>query len=432
MAAIADGTAGRMTVAPDQSTFVSQLQSAIVAAGSAPVADAGGPYSGLADDPVVLNAGGSRDSTERITAYDWDFDGDGRYDATTSTPTVTHSYPAGDYSVVLRTRTASGLAATATSQVTIAPRPAVPATPTGFAATPGDSSATLHWNAGDALADWFTITDGGGAVIDRVAAGPHGEAPAAGWADPDLTNGMPYAYRVSAGNPAGESSPTATVTVTPAVPASNHAPVAAPDAFSTDNRTPLVVPAPGVLANDTDPDASSSLTAVLITAPRHGTLALAADGSLQYTATSRFVGTDTFSYRTVDEHGATSDPATVTISVTAAAAAQRLLLVAGCRPPVVLVGPVVTGAFTVRRHGATVLGVTGTGSVRDRQGRPIPVSITVTYTGRLWSTTISVQLPAGRVTLTGTGRVQQIGALTVGTFRGGRTSFGFTIVTPAR
>ena len=46
--------------------------------------------------------------------------------------------------------------------------------------------------------------------------------------------------------------------------------------------TTLIVAAPGVLINDLDPD-GESVTAVLVTPPAHGTLALNADGSFVYT-----------------------------------------------------------------------------------------------------------------------------------------------------
>jgi VCBS repeat-containing protein len=75
------------------------------------------------------------------------------------------------------------------------------------------------------------------------------------------------------------------------------------------------VAAPGVLGNDTDPDADP-LTAVLVSGPGHGTLTLNANGSFGYTPNADYAGTDAFSYRASD--GAlTSNPATVTLTVTA-------------------------------------------------------------------------------------------------------------------
>src|SRR5439155_13414292 len=66
-----------------------------------------------------------------------------------------------------------------------------------------------------------------------------------------------------------------TITVLPI----NHAPLAINDAYSVNEDTLLSIAAPGLLANDTDPD-GDSLTANVVTAPAHGSLTLNADGSL--------------------------------------------------------------------------------------------------------------------------------------------------------
>src|SRR5205823_1902862 len=62
---------------------------------------------------------------------------------------------------------------------------------------------------------------------------------------------------------------TATINVAPV----NDPPVAANDAYTTAEDTPLTVQAPGVLGNDTDID-GGPLTAVLTTQPAHGTVTL--------------------------------------------------------------------------------------------------------------------------------------------------------------
>jgi VCBS repeat-containing protein len=101
-----------------------------------------------------------------------------------------------------------------------------------------------------------------------------------------------------------------TVTVTPV----NDAPVAAGDSFATDEDTPLVVAAPGVLGNDTDVDLES-LTAALVTGPAQGTLTLNADGSFTYTPDAGFSGSDAFTYKAVDGAGGESAVATVSLTV---------------------------------------------------------------------------------------------------------------------
>ena len=84
------------------------------------------------------------------------------------------------------------------------------------------------------------------------------------------------------------------ITLTPG--GTNLPPVANNDAYSTNVNTPLTVPAPGVLANDTDPQ-GASLTALLVSGPSHGTLTLNSNRSFSYTPASNYTGSDSFSYR---------------------------------------------------------------------------------------------------------------------------------------
>jgi hypothetical protein len=101
------------------------------------------------------------------------------------------------------------------------------------------------------------------------------------------------------------------------VVAANKAPTASADSYSTTQPNVLTVPAPGVLANDADPDTGPSpLTAAKVSGPGHGTLSLDASGGFSYTPAGGFVGTDTFAYQ-VSDGQATSAPATVTIVVNA-------------------------------------------------------------------------------------------------------------------
>jgi uncharacterized delta-60 repeat protein len=106
---------------------------------------------------------------------------------------------------------------------------------------------------------------------------------------------------------------TASVAVT--VTAANDAPIAGDDSYRTDEDTPLTVSAPGVLANDDDVDGDPvSVAAASVTAPGHGTVEVGADGSLTYTPTANFNGSDTFTYKASDGTDL-STPATVTITV---------------------------------------------------------------------------------------------------------------------
>jgi Ca2+-binding RTX toxin-like protein len=98
----------------------------------------------------------------------------------------------------------------------------------------------------------------------------------------------------------------------------NDAPLASANSYMTGEDTALSVAAPGVLQNDSDVD-HDPLSAMLVSAPSHGTTMLNADGSFTYTPDQDFSGLDSFSYRANDGL-ANSNIATVQIAVTAAVA----------------------------------------------------------------------------------------------------------------
>jgi VCBS repeat-containing protein len=102
---------------------------------------------------------------------------------------------------------------------------------------------------------------------------------------------------------------TVTITVTPV----NHAPVAANDSYGVSKNNALTVAAPGVLANDTDVD-GDPLTAILVSGPAHGTLALSANGSFTYTPAAGYTGGDSFTYKANDGQ-LDSNVATVALTV---------------------------------------------------------------------------------------------------------------------
>lgn len=97
------------------------------------------------------------------------------------------------------------------------------------------------------------------------------------------------------------------------------APAGTADAWTTPHATTLVVAAPGVLANDDDPDPEDLvLTAVLAAGPASGSLSLADDGSFAYTPAAGFSGNMTFEYR-VSSRTLVSAPVVVTVRVATAA-----------------------------------------------------------------------------------------------------------------
>ncbi len=142
-------------------------------------------------------------------------------------------------------------------------------------------------------------------VLALAADGGYTYAPAANWHGTDS-----FTYRSSDGT---ASSQTVAVTIT--VTSVNDTPVASADSAAVAEDALLSVAAPGVLTNDTDVD-GDALAAEVVTQPAHGTLQLAADGSYTYQPAANWHGTDTFTYRASD-NTVTSQPATVTITVTA-------------------------------------------------------------------------------------------------------------------
>ncbi|MDD5707179.1 MAG: tandem-95 repeat protein [Kiritimatiellae bacterium] len=156
---------------------------------------------------------------------------------------------------------------------------------------------------------------GGGITVELVSAPEHGTAA------PLFSNGninyTPYAnftgvdsfvYRMRLG-----SARSRTAQVTLVVRAVNDGPDAMDDAYTLTGGTTLVVPAAGVLANDTDPD-HDVLSAIHFAGPDHGSLTLNPDGSFTYTPDPGYSGPDAFYYLAND--GQTdSTLATVTLTV---------------------------------------------------------------------------------------------------------------------
>lgn len=121
-------------------------------------------------------------------------------------------------------------------------------------------------------------------TLDLRSDGGYTYTPAAGYLGTDT-----FQYR-----PSGLLSTAATVTIT----ITNATPVARPDAYSGAAGATVVVPAPGVLLNDTDADGDPLVTELL--GGGSGSLVLDSNGGFRYTPGGGFSGTATFSYRVWD------------------------------------------------------------------------------------------------------------------------------------
>src|SRR5829696_5665145 len=231
-------------------------------------------------------------------------------------------------------------------------------------------------------------------TLDLNANGAFTYTPAANYTGPDT-----FTYRASDGTL--QSGP-ATVTIT--VTGANDAPSAADDAYSTNEDTPLTVPAPGVLANDTDPD-SSTLTAAVVTGPGHGILTLNANGAFTYTPAANYTGPDTFTYRASDG-SLTSDPATVTITVTPVNDAPTLAVAPGgtCGSNdrsgtiTLTVADVDSGTLTLSATSSNTTLVPN-GNVVFGGGSPRTMTAT-TVAGRTGTATLTITVSDGQATAT--------------------------------
>lgn len=148
-------------------------------------------------------------------------------------------------------------------------------------------------------------TSGGTATVaSDCSSGTY--TPAAGYIGADS-----FTYRVNDG--LSNSASNGTVSVNVLATGSNLPPLANDDTATAPTSVATSI---NVIANDTDSDGSVDPATVVVTAPAHGTATANVDGTVTYTSNAGFAGTDTFTYTVGDNGGATSNSATVTVTVT--------------------------------------------------------------------------------------------------------------------
>jgi uncharacterized repeat protein (TIGR01451 family) len=197
-----------------------------------------------------------------------------------------------------------GHGGTGTGTVTVTVGDAAPTAADETVSTPYGHSVTVDVltdatdpNSGDTLTVTGTTTPAHGAVVRN----PDGTLTYTG--NPGFSGTDTFDFVVGDGH---GGSDTGTVTVTVA----NGSPVAHADSVTAEANQPLTVP---VLANDSDPN-GDPLTVTVDNAPAHGTAVVAPDGTVTYTPTAGYRGSDSFHYTVSDGNGGTAG-ATVSITV---------------------------------------------------------------------------------------------------------------------
>ncbi len=203
----------------------------------------------------------------------------------------------------------NGGTSTATVTVTVDPVNDDPEVDTPLANLANADNATVDVPAGGNFSD----LDGDNLTFTAIGLPPglsiDADGNITGTIDPSASQGGPagdgiYTVTVTADDGSG-----GTVSSSFAWTVTNPPPIAADDAATTDEDTPVNI---DVLVNDNDSD-GDALSVVSATAT-NGTVVIEADGTVTYTPNDDFNGTDTITYQISDGEGGT-DTATVTVTV---------------------------------------------------------------------------------------------------------------------
>jgi ELWxxDGT repeat protein len=152
------------------------------------------------------------------------------------------------------------------------------------------------------------------------------------------------------------------------LPVTNRVPVAAGDLYTIGKNLVLAVSTPGVLANDSDPDADP-FQACLVSGPAHGTLQLHSDGSFAYTPASNYIGPDSFTYMAFDGLDYSAETL-VSITVTAVNEPPVVGGLVGSPDPVVAGQNLLLTAIEVADPNAPTGTVTSVAFYRESNGTP--------------------------------------------------------------
>ncbi|MDS0260006.1 PKD domain-containing protein [Haloarcula sp. S1CR25-12] len=287
-----------------------------------PTADASNSdTAGEEDTAFTLDGTASTDNVD-VTAYEWDVDGDGSYDATGANVTHTYADP-GTYTAVLRVTDEADNTATDTVSISVADttNPTADAGPNQTV----DEDIPVALDAGNST-DNGRIASYAWDIEGNSTTDVTGRNVTHTYADPG-TDTVTLTVTDTSGN---TDTDTLTVTVentgggggggAPSSPA--DAPTAETDTYRLSPGSSLDASAStGVLGNDVLAEELRFYSVSVVEGPANGSLDLQPDGSFAYTPTDGFTGTDAFTYEVT--HGGQTDRATVTLTVSSAASVER-------------------------------------------------------------------------------------------------------------
>jgi len=187
---------------------------------NAPVAAlSANPAMGNAPLNVTLDASGSNDPdsdapADTIASYTFDF-GDGTLPVTQASPTVSHTYNAGNYRATVRVTDSRGKVSGNTAGVNLeVVTPTKPAAPSNLVATAGTGSIHLTWKDNSDNETNFEIQRCQGATCTNFVQVAKKAANTVEWINTPLATNTTYRYRVRALNNSGTSPHSNIVTAT--------------------------------------------------------------------------------------------------------------------------------------------------------------------------------------------------------------------------
>lgn len=187
---------------------------------------------------------------------------------------------------------------------------AVVGTPLSIAVLTNDSSATSTLNPATVVVS--NLVKPALSTVVLPVANANGTVPFTA----DLPGIYTFQYLVTdsfPGTPLTSNLATVTVTVVPA----NVAPVANADSAVVVTGASVLI---NLVANDTDSDGTiNPASVVIVTPPANGTVTNNLNGTVTYIPAAGFVGANSFTYNVKDNQGATSNNATVNVTVNAPA-----------------------------------------------------------------------------------------------------------------